>query len=183
MKRILSILGIVLAFGFSGCKDDKDENPWEVYKAWHDQNEAWFNEQIGLRDPETGELFYQRVVPAWASGQSVYMHWFNDREETAMNLVPDYTSTVSTYYKGYLCDGTLFDESDKQPDKMLTIKVSSVVQGWQIALQNMHVGDSVQVIMPYELGYGSSGSGSILPYSALRFNMRLVDIPYYETKP
>ena len=47
----------------------------------------------------------------------------------------------------------------------------------------MHVGDTVQIIIPYDLAYGQSGSGSIPPYSALRFNMRLMDVPGYEARP
>ncbi|MDE6074493.1 MAG: FKBP-type peptidyl-prolyl cis-trans isomerase, partial [Muribaculaceae bacterium] len=52
-----------------------------------------------------------------------------------------------------------------------------------IALEKMHVGDSVEVIIPYQAGYGASSSGSILPYSTLRFGIKLVNIPYYEVRP
>jgi FKBP-type peptidyl-prolyl cis-trans isomerase FklB len=47
----------------------------------------------------------------------------------------------------------------------------------------MHVGDSVEVVIPYQLGYGTTITGSIPPYSMLKFNMRLVDIPYYQARP
>ena len=184
MKKILFILGIGVMACLSACNDDDDENnAWEEYRAWYEENVAWYNNQKNIVDSETGLPFYEKVVPAWSSEQSIYMHWFNDRSETAGNLVPDLTSTVGTYYKAYLIDGTLVDESDNLSNKLLVSEVTGLIKGWQIALQNMHVGDSVQIIMPYYLGYGSSGAGKILPYSVLRFNMRLVDIPNYETKP
>lgn len=44
----------------------------------------------------------------------------------------------------------------------------------------MRVGDSAQVVIPYLEGYGVSGSGSILPFTTLVFNIKLVDIPAYE---
>ena len=100
-------------------------------------------------------------MPVWAQGQTIYMHWFNDRNETAMNLVPDLTSTIQAYYEGRLYDGTVFDKSENLSAKILTAKVSGLIQGWQIALQQMHVGDTVQVVIPYQLAYGVSGSGSI----------------------
>ncbi len=93
------------------------------------------------------------------------------------------TSTVSTKYIGRLYDNTPVDSSYNRTDAIFTARVSSLIQGWQMALMNMHVGDTVQMVIPYELGYGSSLTGSIYPYSALRFNMRLADIPYYETRP
>ena len=58
-----------------------------------------------------------------------------------------------------------------------------MIEGWKIALVNMRVGDSVRVVIPYKLGYGASGSGAIPPYSTLVFDMKLVDIPYYEVRP
>lgn len=48
---------------------------------------------------------------------------------------------------------------------------------------NMRVGDSARIVIPYNLGYGSSNSGVIKPYSTLVFDLKLVDIPYYEVRP
>ena len=47
----------------------------------------------------------------------------------------------------------------------------------------MNVGDSVEIIIPYNMGYGGSQTGIIKPYSTLIFNLKLVDIPYYEVRP
>ena len=50
-----------------------------------------------------------------------------------------------------------------------------------IALTHMHVGDSCTVIIPYQQGYGSTKrSSTLLPYSALKFDVRLVDIYKYK---
>lgn len=185
MKKLLYIicLSVLFGFTFAACGDDDDEQTWEKYKVWHDNNQTWYNAQIGEVDETTGDLFYEQVIPIWAKGQCIYMHWFNDRSETALNYVPDLTSTISAYYEGYLYDGTLFDSSKNLTDETFTTQLSKVISGWKIALQNMHVGDTVQMIIPYQLAYGESGSGSIPPYSVLRFNMRLVDVPDYEVRP
>jgi len=189
VKKLLFILGIAaIATSFASCNaDDDTSTSIEEYQAWYDTNVAWLNSELTKTNPDNTP-FYEPVTPTWAVGQKIYMHWFNDRSETAGNLRPYKTSYVSTYYKGYLCNGSLFDESEgkaqnKEDKDLFTGQVAQFISGWQIALQNMHVGDTVQILVPYDLAYGQSGSGSIQPYSALRFNMRLVDIPYYEVRP
>ena len=45
----------------------------------------------------------------------------------------------------------------------------------------MYVGDSAEIICPYNMAYGESYVSSLIqPYSALRFNVRLVDVYAYE---
>jgi FKBP-type peptidyl-prolyl cis-trans isomerase FklB len=48
---------------------------------------------------------------------------------------------------------------------------------------DMRCGDTAEVVVPYGLAYGSQDRGTIKPYSNLQFNIRLVDIPNYETIP
>ena len=67
-------------------------------------------------------------------------------------------------------------------DSLYRTDLSKVISGWGIVLQEMHVGDSVEVLIPYQSAYGAIGYGSVPPYSNLKFNIKLVDIPYWETK-
>ncbi|MDE5970631.1 MAG: FKBP-type peptidyl-prolyl cis-trans isomerase [Muribaculaceae bacterium] len=178
MKKILIwILCLPLAFSFISCdKDDDNDN----YKEWRDINVDYINNEASRF--VDGKDYYKRVVPAWNSALYVLIHYFNNTDETAGNLVPLETSTVAVKYKGMLYDGTPFDSSYVNTDSLFVTKVTGVISGWQIALQEMHVGDSVDVIIPYQAAYGVSGSGSILPYSTLKFGIKLVDIPNYETR-
>ena len=57
-----------------------------------------------------------------------------------------------------------------------------MIQGWVVALQDMRVGDSCEVVIPYSMAYGSQDLGTIKPYSMLKFGIKLVDIPFYEIK-
>lgn len=185
MKKLFYIFSFLVSVSLvlTACSsDDDDDNTWEDYREWREANKTWFAEQSDKLD-ENGEPFYEKVAPDWAGGEYILMHWFNDRTETAGNLVPLLTSSVSTRYIGRLYDNTPVDSSYNRTDAIYTARVSNLIEGWQMALMNMHVGDTVQVVIPYDLGYGSSQSGSVYPYSALRFNMRLVDIPYYEARP
>lgn len=85
---------------------------------------------------------------------------------------PTATDNVRVNYRGSLIDGTVFDESTKP----ITLSLSSVIEGWTEALQLMNVGSKYELFIPYELGYGDSNNGIIKPYSALIFEVELVDI-------
>ena len=176
MKRLpLIALFTFIVMAFVACKDD--DNNLEKYKEWRETNKTWLAEQelrIGT--------YYQKIVPSYDRGQYVLMHWFNDRSATAGNLQPMYTSRVKVKYIGRLCNDVAFDSSYLATDSIFETKVGAVISGWSIALQEMRVGDSVQVVIPYQSAYGTSGSGSILPFSNLSFNIKLVDIPNWETK-
>ncbi|MDE7386100.1 MAG: FKBP-type peptidyl-prolyl cis-trans isomerase [Muribaculaceae bacterium] len=181
MKKILLLIPALIAAMavFTSCHDDDN---WKDYTEWRDANNAWIQQQGMLLD-ENGKAFYTRVYPAWNKSAYVYMHYFNDRSLTEGNLTPLYTSTVSVKYKGRLYNDIAFDSSYTNVDSLFTTTLGSVIDGWGIALQDMRVGDSARVVIPYQQGYGSTASGSIPPYSALQFDIKLVDIPYYEKKP
>jgi len=89
---------------------------------------------------------------------------------------PTTESTVRTHYHGTLIDGTVFDSSyDRgQPAEF---PVSGVIQGWTEALQLMSVGSKYKLHVPHNLAYGEQGAGgSIAPFSALVFDVELLEI-------
>ena len=182
MKKLIYIVCALLGAGalWSCNSDESAQSTWDRYEDWREKNETWFAEQEARKDA-SGNPYFVRVTPKWNPGATVLMHWFNDRAETAGNLTPLLTSTVETRYMGRLYNEVKFDST--AVDEVYTTQVSGVVEGWQIALMNMRVGDSCEVVFRYPQGYGSSSKATIPPYSALRFNMRLVDITGYEIRP
>lgn len=180
MKKLLLFIPVVLTILVIVPACSSDDN-WKDYSEWRQENEDWLVQQGGLLD-ENGQAYYQRIVPVWDRSAYIYMHYFNDRSKTQDNLVPLYTSTVSVKYIGRLYNDEPFDSSFNATDSLFNTTLGAVIPGWTIALQHMHVGDSVRVLIPYQQGYGTSASGSILPYSALQFDIKLVDIPLYEIK-
>lgn len=186
MKKLplIFFLIVTVCVGFISCISD-EESTWNDYKDWREANESWLLEQAGKTNPD-GSDYYTKLIPSWNSNAYVYIHYFNDRSATLDNLSPMYTSTVDVKYIGHLYDGTAFDSSyiNTYPaDSIYRTTLSSVIEGWTIALTNMHVGDSCEVLIPYQHAYGSSEHGDIKPYSALQFNIKLVYIPGYEIQP
>ncbi len=186
MKKLVAILALggALAYMMSACKDD-NTSTWESYRQWRDANQNWIAQQQA-RTNSDGTPYYEVVIPQWNPATFVLLHYVNDGSETVGNLSPLYNSTVDTRYTLHLYDGTGIDSSYFQTTYgpgIYRTQLNSVVQGWAAALMNMRCGDTVDVIIPYQLGYGTTYNNTIPPYSALAFGIRLVDIPKYEVTP
>ena len=91
------------------------------------------------------------------------------------SVTPRLNSIVSVHYKGSLINGREFDNSWKRnyPE---AFRLNEVIDGWQIALQRMHVGDKWIIYIPYTLGYGTRSSGPIPAFSTLIFEVELLGI-------
>lgn len=86
--------------------------------------------------------------------------------------------TVVIHYLGTLEDGTKFDSSyDRKEPFETQIGVGYVIKGWDQGVPGMKIGGKRKLTIPSELGYGSRGSGSVIPpFSTLIFEVELVDI-------
>lgn len=172
-------MSALLAMTFSGCGDD---STWQQYEEWRQANDEFYYAQVDLKDAD-GTPFYKQLSPAWYPGSGVLIHYFNDRAKTEGNLSPMVNSTVDVKYIGRLYNDVAFDSSFTQTangDSIFRTQPSSTIEGWQIALTDMRVGDSCRVVIPYPQGYQAQSTGSIPPYSTLVFDIKLVDIYSYE---
>lgn len=89
---------------------------------------------------------------------------------------PALTDTVKVHYTGTLIDGKVFDSS-VQRGEPATFRVNQVIKGWQMALQEMKVGDKWMLYIPSDLAYGERGSqGAIGPNEVLVFEVELLAI-------
>ena len=60
----------------------------------------------------------------------------------------------------------------------ITLSGNSTVVGFAYGLKAMHAGEKASFVFGYDLGYGSSGSGDMIPpYAALRFDVEMVPAP------
>ena len=96
-------------------------------------------------------------------------------EEGSGTAAPRPGSVVSVHYRGTLINGREFDNSWKRncPE---AFRLSEVIEGWQIALQKMRVGDRWIIYIPYTMGYGTRTSGPIPAFSTLVFEVQLLGI-------
>jgi len=83
------------------------------------------------------------------------------------------TSTVRVAYKGYLTNGTVFDESAAEG---ITFGLQSVIRGWTEGIPFYKEGGEGILLIPSALGYGSSKVGTIPANSVLIFDIKLIEV-------
>ena len=89
--------------------------------------------------------------------------------------MPKATDEVTVNYKGFLLDGTEFDNSYKRGVPS-DFRLDKIIRGWTEALQLMNEGAKWRIFIPPDLGYGERGAGPVPPYSVLIFEVELVSV-------
>ncbi len=165
------VLMTIVLGAFVSCNSDTEDTVTQ-YLEWNNENVAYFNAAKTAVD-EDGNRIYEVVKPNWDTTSCILMHYYTRGEGT---VSPYYTSFVKVCYRGEMIDGVVFDSSHVSPSNPMTAKVSSLVNGWAVAMEKMHVGDSCRIVIPQNMGYASAPSGSVKPYSTLIFDVKLLEI-------
>ncbi len=90
--------------------------------------------------------------------------------------------TVAMNYTGRLTDGTVFDSNIDPKFQhvepfVFTLGAGMVIQGWDIGVAGMKVGEKRNLLIEPQYGYGASGAGKVIPPNAvLDFDVELVAI-------
>ena len=71
-------------------------------------------------------------------------------------------------------DGKLFDSS--RGGVPLACRLCDLIEGWIIAIQQMHIGDKWELYIPAEMGYGKFSQPGIPGGSTLIFEIELLGI-------
>ena len=128
-------------------------------KEYAENNRAWLREKAqepGVKDLGGGVFF--RVIK---SG--------NDKGRT-----PDRNSVVTVHYTGKTINGKKFDSS--LGGVAPAFRLRDLIDGWIIALQQMHVGDKWELYIPADKGYGKFSQPGIPGGSTLIFEIELLGI-------
>jgi FKBP-type peptidyl-prolyl cis-trans isomerase FkpA len=129
------------------------------------QSSAWFNRQqsaLAELSPEDG----------WATLEGGVR--FRRVAGDGTGPAPTLRDIVSVHYSGRLTNGAVFDSTDGGDPA--TFPLGQLVRGWQVAIPYMGVGDTAEIALPAELGYGPRGAGPIPPGATLFFTIELVDM-------
>ena len=128
------------------------------YEEWKILNERWWEnnkDKEGYQTTKSGLMY--RIE-----------HEGGDNQRH-----PGEYSQIRVTYTGKLIDGTTFDSAENYP-----LSMTSVIAGWVEGLKKLRDGGIIHLYIPYTLGYGEAGSGSIPPYSTLYFKIQLHESYY-----
>lgn len=79
--------------------------------------------------------------------------------EGANSGTPCLENSVVVTYVGRRLDGVIFDQSSDP----VSLKLGSLILGWQIALTTFKEGTEARLFIPSVYGYGASGIGNEIP--------------------
>ena len=85
--------------------------------------------------------------------------------------------TAVVHYTGFLSDGVVFDSSLTRGIPFeFVLGSQSVIEGWEIGIRGMKVGEQRRLIVPSTMAYGDRQVGPIAPNSTLIFDVELLEI-------
>ena len=87
---------------------------------------------------------------------------------------PTFRSIVTAHYTGWTINGKKFDSS--RGGTPIAFRLSELIEGWIIAMQQMCIRDKWEINIPAEMGYGKFSQPGIPGGSTLIFEIELFGI-------
>ncbi len=85
--------------------------------------------------------------------------------------------TLVMKYKGYLLDGTVFDDSEMHAPLEFQVGRGQLIPGFDSQAMEMKKGEKRTIVIPPELAYGAAGAGGVIPANAfIAFDLELIAI-------
>lgn len=104
------------------------------------------------------------------SKEGVYYHIL--QQGTGDNI--SVNDTVTIFYKGYLLDGTIFDQTKEKP---AIFPLKGLIKGWQIAIPMVKTGGKIRIFIPSGLAYGMRARSKDIPAnSVLVFDIEVLSV-------
>jgi FKBP-type peptidyl-prolyl cis-trans isomerase len=146
---MVGVLGAVLAL--AACDDGPTEPEWQVIEQV--EFAASLNIDLAAMTKLPEGVYIQDLVagtgPGLAAGDVAWM-----------------------YYELRLSDATPIDNNSFSFEYL----VNDLIDGWELGVAGMMSGGTRVMLIPPELGYGSSGNGPIPPGAVLHFRIELDSI-------
>ncbi len=128
-------------------------------KEYAEKNKVWLEDKAHEPGVEAlgGGVYYRVIKSGDPEGKT-----------------PDRNSVVTVHYMGKTINGKKFDSSFGGVAPAFRLR--DLIEGWIIALQQMHVGDKWELYIPAEKGYGKFSQPGIPGGSTLIFEIELLGI-------
>ncbi|WP_296719675.1 FKBP-type peptidyl-prolyl cis-trans isomerase [Erythrobacter sp.] len=160
---VAGLAGALLCAGQPALAQDGAVGPAADPRAqdpvWHSQQQIYL---LGLTAQDGWHLIDGGVRWRWLT------YLASDRKPTVADR-------ITVHYEGRLLDGTVFDSSYER-GKPATFPLGRLVEGWQRAIPQMGVGETIEIAIPADLAYGPVGRGPIPANATLVFKVELIGI-------
>jgi FKBP-type peptidyl-prolyl cis-trans isomerase FkpA len=169
MKKYLFLIAISLMFSVTSCLDVTNDEEYQDYLR--KQEEA---QKAALAQYKTDSLLItqylaEKQLPAVIDSLSgIFYHI----EKPGYENHPNSYSTVTVNYKGYLLDGTVFDETPVESP--MDFYLGTLIYGWQIGLSKIGADGRIILYIPSYYGYGTVERAKIPANSVLIFEIDLL---------
>lgn len=136
-----------------------------------------------LAAQEVAERAYLNAQQAYLSGLMASDGWYTMPGGLRWRYVeyrgtgpkPTPADRVTVNYEGTFIDGEVFDSSFERGTPA-TFGLSGLIDAWEMAIPQMHVGETIELAAPATLAYGPDGRGPIPGGATLLFKVELIGI-------
>lgn len=170
-RYLLSMLIVIASFLIQGSVSiNVTRGPQPIESTSNHTTSKW-----SLRNKEQGQLFLaaNKLKPGIITLPSgleykILQHGIGDKPTIADIVIIDYI--------GKYINGTVFDSTYKR-GRPIALRVSSVIPGWQEALQLMQTGGIWELYIPPQLAFGERGlPGIIGPNETVIYTIQLIRV-------
>ena len=183
--RILLLLTMSVLFGLTSCEESSEAGEFD---NWQQRNTQFIDSIAAVARAnayDDWKVFLAQgldTAKVWGNEYYVYCRVVEEGSGTAHPLYTDsvlvnYSGRLmpsDTYKDGYIFDSSYSGELNPAFNVPVTLPLSGTVEGFCTAVQQMTDGDVWEVYIPYQLGYGATGTSGIPAYSTLIFDINLV---------
>lgn len=97
--------------------------------------------------------------------------------EKGKGRCPEKGEKVELDFEAHLTDGTLVGSTYNSGEPFsFVLGDNYVIAGWEEVVSQMHLGDKVRAIIPFDMAYNEHSVGNIPPYANLVYDIKLLKI-------
>lgn len=172
-KRLLDTATMNVSVIASAIRDVVNNKPQMTQEDAYKFLNEWFSVRLPAKNKADASAWLEDVKaknPNIKVTESGLMYEIINEGDAAVRATAD-ADQVMVNYRGTLKDGKEFDKNDS-----ITFGLNRVIPAWTEGMKLVGKGGDIILWVPAELGYGERGSGSIPPNSALKFEVKLLDV-------
>jgi len=134
--------------------------------------------QYNLREKEEKQIerYYGTFAEMEASADRLGFYWL-DRSGGTGEAIPQPGDQLTIVYRGEYLNGRFLEKSSADFDLVYGTP-DQILKGLNFVIGYLKKGESAKIILPSRLAFGESGSsnGTVLPYTPLVYEIKLIDL-------